>query len=117
MKMYHYLRQWGLDVSKGRAFILRTIRQSIRFSYSSICIKAGHKLATQHRARVIVQKSEVTWLGTHAFHAVFSRKPHAYAGLLKSLQFDLSLHKYRRFKKQFREVIAEGLSPLTLLCF
>ena len=71
----------------------------------------------QQRARIILQKSEVTWLGIHAFHTVLSRKPHAYTDLLKSLHFDLSLPKYRRFMKRFRGVVAEGLSPLTSLGF
>ncbi len=94
-----------------------TIRQTIRFSYTSLCTKASHKLATKHGARIIVERPQATWLGLHAFHTVFSRKPHAYARLLKSLHFDLSLPKYRLCKKQYRGVVAEGLSTLTLLSF
>ena len=56
-------------------------------------------------------------LGLHAFHAVLSRKPHAYARLLKALSFEIALPKYRRLKQQFRPVVAEGLSTITLLCF
>ncbi|PIL35516.1 hypothetical protein GSI_02244 [Ganoderma sinense ZZ0214-1] len=117
MKMHHYLRQWGLNIDKSHTFIMRTIRQTIRFSYTSLCQKATHKLATKHGARIVVEKLQATWLGIHAFHTVFSRKPHSYARLLKSLRFDLSLPKYRLFKKQYRGVIAEGLSTLTLLSF
>ena len=53
----------------------------------------------------------------HAFHTVLSRKPHAYPRIIKALRFELSLPKHRHFKKQFRAVVAEGLSTLTLLCF
>ena len=56
-------------------------------------------------------------LGTHAFHTVFSRKPHAYTDILKKLRFQLSLAKYKHFKKRYRDVIAEGLTVLTSLCF
>ncbi|KAI0833541.1 hypothetical protein BC628DRAFT_1307532 [Trametes gibbosa] len=117
MKMHHYLREWGLDVPKHHAFVLRTIRQSIRFAYTSACNKATYKLAHQHRARVSLQEREVTWLGLHAFHTVFSRKPHAYARLLKTLNFELSLARYRHLRKRFRVVVADGLSTLALLCF
>ncbi|RDX57229.1 hypothetical protein K466DRAFT_572951 [Polyporus arcularius HHB13444] len=117
MKMHYYLREWGLDLSKSHAFVMKTIRQTIRFSYSSACTKSGHKLARTHGARLVVQQSEATWLGVHAFHTVLSRKPQAYTGILKTLRFELALPKYRRYKKRFRDVISEGLSTLTLLSF
>ena len=53
----------------------------------------------------------------HAFHSVLSRKPQAYARLLKMLSFQLSLPRYRHLRKRFRGVVAEGLSPLTSLGF
>ena len=56
-------------------------------------------------------------LGMHAFHTVLSRKPQAYTKILKTLRFEIALPKYRHFKKRFRDVIAEGLSTLTLLSF
>ncbi|KAH9846654.1 hypothetical protein C2E23DRAFT_743609 [Lenzites betulinus] len=117
MKMHHYLRAWGLDVPKHHAFVLRTIRHAIRFAYTSACNKATHKLAHTHRGRVSLQEREVTWLGLHAFHTVFSRKPQAYTRLLKTLHFELSLARYRHLRKRFRGVVVEGLSTLTLLCF
>ncbi|KAI8969503.1 hypothetical protein BD414DRAFT_428477 [Trametes punicea] len=117
MKMHHYLRQWRLDVSKHHAFVLKTIRQSIRFAYQSARSKASHRLARTHDARVDLQERQVTWLGLHAFHAVLSRKPQAYARLLKVLTFELSLPRYRHLRKRFRRVVTEGLSTLTLLCF
>ncbi|OJT07372.1 Telomerase reverse transcriptase [Trametes pubescens] len=117
MKMHHYLRQWGLDVPKHHAFVLKTIRQAIRFAYTSACNKATHKLARTHAARIDLQERQAAWLGLHAFHTVFSRKPQAYARLLKALSFELSLPRYRCLRKRFRGVVAEGLSTLTLLCF
>ena len=53
----------------------------------------------------------------HAFHTVLSLKPQAYTKILKTLRFEIALPKYRHFKKRFRDVIAEGLSTLTLLSF
>ncbi|KAI0787611.1 hypothetical protein C8Q74DRAFT_619004 [Fomes fomentarius] len=117
MKMHCYLREWRLDVAKSHAFILRTIRQTIRFGYSSACTKAGHKLAQSNNAAFITKQAQATWLGLHAFHTVLSRKPRAYTRLLRTLRLELSLPKYRHFKKLHRAVIAEGLSTLTLLSF
>ncbi|KAI0359806.1 hypothetical protein OH77DRAFT_869323 [Trametes cingulata] len=117
MKMHHYLRQWGLDVGKHHAFVLKTIRQTIRFAYTSACKKATHKLARTHNARVDLQERQVTWLGLHAFYTVLSRKPEAYARLLRVLSFELSLPRYRHLRKQFRGVVSEGLTTLSLLCF
>ncbi|KAI0719338.1 hypothetical protein C8T65DRAFT_569429 [Cerioporus squamosus] len=117
MRMHHYLREWGLDLSKSHAFVMKTIRQSIRFSYSSACTKSGHKLACQYGARLVVQQAEATWLGLHAVHAVLSRKPQAYTRILKTLRLELACPKYRHYKKRFRSVISEGLSTLALLSF
>ncbi|CDO70652.1 hypothetical protein BN946_scf184756.g19 [Trametes cinnabarina] len=117
MKMHYYLREWKPDVSKHHAFILKTIRQSIRFAYKSACIKARHKLARTHNARVDLYERQVIWLGLQAFHTVLSRKPYAYTRLLKVLSFELSLPRYRNLRKRFRPVIAEGLSTLTVLSF
>ncbi len=66
---------------------------------------------------LMVGRSLTYRLGLHAFHTVFSRKPQAYARLLKALSFELSLPRYRCLRKRFRGVVAEGLSTLTLLCF
>ncbi|KAI0707305.1 hypothetical protein C8Q76DRAFT_770957 [Earliella scabrosa] len=117
MKMHHYLRQWGLDVAKSHTYIMKTIRQTVRFAYSSACNQARHKLAQSNHARIVTHEPQAIWLGLHAFHTVLSRKPHAYTGILRVLRFELSLPKYRHFKKQHRAVIAQGLSTLTLLCF
>ncbi|KAI0749802.1 hypothetical protein C8Q80DRAFT_1100978 [Daedaleopsis nitida] len=119
MKMHHYLREWRLDVAKNHDFILRTVRQTIRFAHSSAHTKAGHKLAQAHDARLLArgQHAHVTWLGLHAFHTVLSRKPQAYTCLLRALRFELSLPKYRHCSKQLRTVVVEGLSTLTLLNF
>ncbi len=85
MKMHHYLRQWGLDVPKHHAFVLsapsspfasaeyvvlivwprvfpaETIRQAIRFAYTSACNKATHKLARTHAARIDLQERQAAW--------------------------------------------------------
>ncbi|KAI0635987.1 hypothetical protein C8Q77DRAFT_1216500 [Trametes polyzona] len=117
MKMHHYLRQWGLDVSKHHAFVLKTIRQAIRFAYASARNKATHKLARTHGARIELQERHVTWLGLHAFHTVFMCKPQAYARLLRALSFEMGLPRYRPLRRRFRSVVAEGLTTLSLLCF
>ncbi|KAI0649059.1 hypothetical protein C8Q79DRAFT_490201 [Trametes meyenii] len=113
MKMHHYLRQWRLDVGKHHAFVLKVIRQTIRFAYTSARCKAGHKLARTHDARVDLQEE----LGLHAFHTVFSRKLQAYTRMLRVLSFELSLPRRRHLRKRFRSIVAEGLSTLSLLCF
>ncbi|KAL7279239.1 hypothetical protein ACG7TL_007079 [Trametes sanguinea] len=117
MKMHHYLRSWGLDVSKHHAFVLKTIRQALRFAYTSACNKASHKLARTHDAHVELHERQVTWLGLHAFRTVLSRKPQAYVRLLKVLGFELSLPRYRGLRKRFRPVLTDGLSTLSSLCF
>ncbi|KAI0326934.1 hypothetical protein GY45DRAFT_1257955 [Cubamyces sp. BRFM 1775] len=117
MKMHYYLKEWRLDTSKHHMFVLKTIRRTIHFAYTSACNKATHKLARAHRARVELQERQVTWLGLHAFHSVLSRKPQAYTRLLKVLSFQLALPRYRHLRKRFRGVVAEGLSTVTLLCF
>lgn len=83
MKMHHYLRQWCLDILKHHAFVLstpaplcarkarrddhlhafsaETIRQAIRFAYTSACNKGAHKLARTHAARIDLQERQVTW--------------------------------------------------------
>jgi hypothetical protein len=54
-------------------------------------------------------------LGTHAFHAVLSRKSYRYGSLVKSLAFDLSLSRYRGVRKHCREVVREGLADMLLI--
>ncbi|KAI0783646.1 hypothetical protein C8Q75DRAFT_782781 [Abortiporus biennis] len=56
-------------------------------------------------------------LGTHAFHTVLSRKAHSYTSILKALEFDMSLPRYRKFRRLFRRVTREGLDMFSQLSF
>ncbi|OSX57794.1 hypothetical protein POSPLADRAFT_1155834 [Postia placenta MAD-698-R-SB12] len=119
MKMHHYLRQWGINVSKGTTFLRNTIQQMIRYTYATMRNKASNKVAKASGGCCTVQQAQVTWcvLGTHAFHAVLTRKPHMYPQLIKWLNFELARPRHRRLKKQFRGIVKEGLNTLTVLAF
>ncbi|KAH8100826.1 hypothetical protein BXZ70DRAFT_892838 [Cristinia sonorae] len=117
MKMHYYLRSWKLDVTKSSKFLHTTIRQIINHSHTSMVSKAKSSTAKNALARFDVPKAHVLWLGTHAFQTVFSRKSHVYSQVLKTLAFDLSLPRYRQFKRRFRKVTNAGLDMFTLLTF
>ncbi|OBZ72156.1 Telomerase reverse transcriptase [Grifola frondosa] len=117
MKMHHYLRSWGLNVPGSFSFILRTIRQMIRYTYATMRNKSTNKVAKAGGGRCDVKEVQILWLGAHAFHTVLSRKPMSYKRILKSLEFELSLPRNRRLRKEFRAVTTEGLTILTLLSF
>ncbi|EPT01421.1 hypothetical protein FOMPIDRAFT_1120360 [Fomitopsis schrenkii] len=117
MKMHHYLRQWGFDVKKSTAFLRSTISQMIRYTFATMRNKSSNRVAKSCGGRCEVQQDQVIWLGNHAFHTVFSRKPKIYGPLIKWLQVELSRPKGRRLRKSFRGIVKEGLSTLTLLAF
>ncbi|KAH9940968.1 hypothetical protein B0H21DRAFT_780275 [Amylocystis lapponica] len=117
MKMHYYLRHWGLNISRSTKFIQNTIRQMIRYTYATMRNKASNRIAKASGGCCDVQEGQVLWLGMHAFHTVLSRKPHTYPQLIKALEFDMSLPRQRRLRKQFRGIVKEGLNTLTLLAF
>jgi len=117
MKMHHYLREWGLNVTKSACFIRNTVQQMIKYTYTTMRNKASNKVATASGGRCDIQRAQVIWLGTHAFHTVFSRKSHTYPQLIKGLELELSRPRNRRLRKQFRGIVKEGLTTLTLLAF
>ncbi|TCD64911.1 hypothetical protein EIP91_003447 [Steccherinum ochraceum] len=117
MKMHYYLRSWKLDIAKSSRFLQKSIHQIIVYAHAAMKNKAEHKIAKASSAQFDVQKIQVLWLGTHAFHTVLSRKAHVYTQVLKALEFELSLPRYRRFKRRFRAVTKDGLEMFTLLTF
>jgi hypothetical protein len=56
-------------------------------------------------------------LGTHAFHAVLSRKAPNYPALLRYLAFELTLSRHRRSRKRFRMLVREGLISMAQISF
>ncbi|KAI0043827.1 hypothetical protein FA95DRAFT_1497982 [Auriscalpium vulgare] len=117
MRMHYYLKSWGLNIAKHNAFIHKTIQQVIRYTYAILRSKSTNKVATTHQAQCNVQKPAVLWLGSKAFHTVLSHKPTAYKSLLKSLAFELSLGRNRRYKKEFGQLVKQSMSMLTDLYF
>ncbi|KZT07773.1 uncharacterized protein LAESUDRAFT_651052 [Laetiporus sulphureus 93-53] len=117
MKMHHYLRQWGINVKKHNKFIQNTVQRMLKYTYTTMRNKATNRVAKASGGRCEVSEVQVIWLGTHAFFTVFSRKPHAYPQLVAWLQFQLSLPRNQRLKKQFNGIVKDGLQTLTLLSF
>ncbi|CCM03069.1 uncharacterized protein FIBRA_05189 [Fibroporia radiculosa] len=117
MKMHHYLHQWGLNTKKSSPFLRNTIHQVIRYTYAAMRNKATNRVAKASEGRFVVQQAQTIWMGTHAFHTVLSRKPHTYANLIKWLKLELMRPRSRRLKKEFRGIVKEGLTMLTLLAF
>lgn len=56
-------------------------------------------------------------MGAHAFHTVLSQKAHLYGPILRSLEFEMGLSKFRHVKKHLREVTKEGFEMLGILSF
>ncbi|KII85188.1 hypothetical protein PLICRDRAFT_116594 [Plicaturopsis crispa FD-325 SS-3] len=117
MKMHDYIRCWGINPTKSAKFIHDTVRQMIYYAYASIRNKASNSVAKAGAGKCDIQKAPVVWLGTHAFHAVLSRKPKAYAQVIKSLAFEMSLPQHRRSRKRFRGLVAQGLAGVSQINF
>ncbi|KAI0319222.1 hypothetical protein OF83DRAFT_1055406 [Amylostereum chailletii] len=109
MKMHRYLRAWGGQVGRNPTFVYRTIQQVIRYTYATI---RGRDNGPRQVAR-----NAVFWLGSKAFHTVLSRKLTAYRPILVMLIDELGLRKYREHKREFRKLVGEGATLLSLLCF
>ncbi|KAF8843744.1 hypothetical protein BDN67DRAFT_875711, partial [Paxillus ammoniavirescens] len=107
-KMHRYLESWGTDISKNVTFFHNTIRQMIRYAYAVIVQSSRNRVSRASGGRCDIQKANVLWLGTHAFHAVLSKKSELYASsLLKPLAFELSLPRNRRIRNRFRGLVKE----------
>lgn len=156
MKIHQYIRNWGISTTKSSNFIqsnslptspwpsywssLDSVRQVIRYAYTTIRNKATNKVARVSAGKCEIQKDHVIWcvvrlcmasetryqqwnwptddrLGTHAFHAVLSRKAPNYRSLLKHLTFELSLPRYKRSRKRFRALVKEGLASMAHISF
>ncbi|KAL4064394.1 hypothetical protein J3A83DRAFT_4053373, partial [Scleroderma citrinum] len=110
-KMHYYIKGWGIDMNKNVVFIHNTIHQVIRYSFGTILRKSSNKVAKASGGRCNVQRTHVSWLGIHAFHSVFSRKPQKYAScsLLEHLEFELSLPRNKKIRKRFRKLVKESM--------
>jgi len=117
MKMHQYIRSWGINMTKSSKFIQNSVRQVIRYAYATIRNKASNKVARASAGKCEIQKDHVIWLGTHAFHAVLSRKAHNYPSLLRHLTFELSLPRHKRFRQRFRALVREGLVSMAQITF
>jgi hypothetical protein len=70
-----------------------------------------------HHPPCLVVTEKPLRLGTHAFHAVLSRKPQCHASLLRSLSFELRQPRYRRYRKRFGGIVQEGQAGLSQIIF
>ncbi|KAJ7650137.1 hypothetical protein FB45DRAFT_10612 [Roridomyces roridus] len=111
--MNGYICEWGLDTRKSAAFLRDTVQQMISYSLVVIRNKASTRFSVSHGGKADVQKSAVTWLGMHAFHAIFSRRPARYAELLRMLNAYLAKPLNGRYARRFRRLTTEGLGDMT----
>ncbi|KAG1775302.1 hypothetical protein EV702DRAFT_973477 [Suillus placidus] len=116
MKMHHYIMSWGTNIKNNKKFFNNVIKQVIRYTYTAIRHKSGNKVARDSGGVCDLQKCSVTWLGTHAFYTVLSKKPGT-SDVLKSLKFELSLPRSKPLRRQFRKVVKEGLQGVSALDF
>ncbi|KAK7690659.1 hypothetical protein QCA50_005758 [Cerrena zonata] len=117
MKMHYYLQNWGLEIPKSSDYILKTIRQVVRYTYATIQNKSKNQIAKALSARVDITKAQVLFLGTHAFHTAFLQKAHFYTSILRSLEFELNLASNRRLRPSLRKVLKESRDLMITLSF
>ncbi|KAL0579065.1 Telomerase reverse transcriptase, partial [Marasmius crinis-equi] len=108
MKMHCYLRHWDIKAKRNKGFIHETVKQMFSYCFVSIRNKTLNKVARENKASIALQKRDVIWLGTHAFHTVLSRKPTQYRTLLRSLSFELALPQNKRRSRRFRSLVKEA---------
>ncbi|KAL5504247.1 EST2 [Sanghuangporus vaninii] len=96
------------------AFLLKVIRNCIRYTYASIRNKTLGKLARESGGRCDLTQDEVTWLGTHAFHSILSikRTVYAHAGVLGALHADLVHPRFHSVKRRLATVARESLENI-----
>ncbi|KAI5122895.1 hypothetical protein M0805_007573 [Coniferiporia weirii] len=102
------------ETSASGAFLLSTIRQSIRYTYSSIRTKVAGRVAQQAGARCSLSRNEIIWLGTHAYHSVLTlkRTAYAHAGVLGALAADLAHPHYGTVRKRLGRIARESLDAM-----
>ncbi len=111
-----------------------SVHQVIQYTYAMFRNKTSVKVARASGGKHKIEKNHVIWfvttlfwhwniltsfvrLGTHAFHAVLSKKAVTYPSLLRHLTFELSLPRYRQSRKLFRAVVKEGLLSMVQILF
>ncbi|KAK7463507.1 Telomerase reverse transcriptase [Stygiomarasmius scandens] len=112
MKMHTYIRSWGPHTSANHSFIQAMIKQVIRYCFVAVSKTGSSKLAKLHGGRVTVQEQDIIWLGTHAFHTIFSRTPQCHSFSIKRLVSELALLKHWRRARKFRELVKDGKDSL-----
>ncbi|GJE88721.1 telomerase reverse transcriptase [Phanerochaete sordida] len=117
MKMHHYIHSWKLDAEKHASFLLSTIHQMIRYTHSTMRNKAQGRVSRAVGGQFITERNVVVWLGTHAFHAVLSRKSHGYDRVLKSLAFELGLARSKRMRRRLGRTLKEAQGLFSVLSF
>ncbi|KAJ7903394.1 hypothetical protein B0H14DRAFT_2328569, partial [Mycena olivaceomarginata] len=112
LKMNGYIRDWGLDTNKHASFLQDVVQQMISYCLAAIRNKSSTQFAKDHGGKTEIQKTAVTWLGIHAFHAVLSQKPARYSSLLRTLQSFLARPLHRRYSRRFKTLTRQGLAEL-----
>ncbi|KAG7089455.1 hypothetical protein E1B28_011140 [Marasmius oreades] len=110
LKMHCFLRHWDAKAKKNKDFIHETVKQMFSYCFVSIRNKTLNKVARDNLASISIQKADVVWLGTHAFHTILSRKAAHYHRLLRSLSFELALPKNKRRARRFKGLVREGFA-------
>ncbi|KAF5367406.1 hypothetical protein D9758_003636 [Tetrapyrgos nigripes] len=117
MKMYVYVRDWGLSTKSNERFILGITKQMICCCVVTVRNSGSSKLARDHKGQVSVQQQDITWLATHAFHTIFSRTPHRYTLFLRHMATELSRPRHWRRAERFRKVVKDSSNALAHIIF
>ncbi|KAI0078750.1 hypothetical protein K474DRAFT_803495 [Panus rudis PR-1116 ss-1] len=117
MKMHHYLRSSKLTVNRNWKFISDVIRQLIRYTHSAMRSKERGHVAKTAGGKCDVDKAQVVWLGTHAFHTVLSQKAHTYGPILASLEKELNSSHSMRVQLGLKKVAKDCKRLMVILSF
>lgn len=107
----------------------------IRYTYAVVMQNARNKVSRANGGKCDIHKANVLWsvlpatytrscaqedatarLGTHAFHAVLSRRFELYnSSLLKPLAFELALPRNQRIRRRFRGIVKESSAIMAII--
>ncbi|GAA5865197.1 hypothetical protein JCM1840_003940 [Sporobolomyces johnsonii] len=109
LKFQVYVQEWGWDLRHRMGFFWRAIQQIVRFEYAALTNQASSRKARELQAELEIKRSWVTWLGSHAFHRVLSRRPSSCAPLLALLANEVRSPAMRHALPHLRKIVeADG---------
>ncbi|KAF4597579.1 hypothetical protein EYR40_008041 [Pleurotus pulmonarius] len=109
MRTHAYVRSWGIKTKRDSLYLYRSICRVVRYTSNSLC--------ASNPAHAALRRTDLIWLGTHAFMSILSLKSLHNRHTLGMLLRDLASLRYRHNNKRFRKLVTEGLSSLTPIHF